>query len=163
MNSESTGIPILIPNIKLVLLTSTSQPQRAHRKSSGFRNHLEYTRYTNTNYHYSFNKPHQYDIQYTLMLVYSREDYYRVDAEMSDLDDYLAIELRKGYTPGGSSKLSVCSGAAVAALAVIGLALALVTGVTADPPLAVALVIADLVASFTSLNLSMNCEQKKCV
>lgn len=48
------------------------------------------------------------------------------------------------------------SGAAVAALAVIGLALALVTGVTAEPPLAVTLLIDDLVASLTSLNLSMN-------
>lgn len=58
--------------------------------------------------------------------------------------------------PGGSRRLSVWSGAAVAALAVIGLALALVTGVTAAPPFAVTLLIADLVASFTSLNLSMN-------
>lgn len=52
--------------------------------------------------------------------------------------------------PGGSSKLlSDASGAAVAALAVIGLALALVTGVTTAPPL-VTLFIADLVASLTS-------------
>lgn len=58
--------------------------------------------------------------------------------------------------PGGSNKLSHWSGGALAALAVIGLAFALVTGVTADPPLAVTLLIANLVASFTSLNLSIN-------
>lgn len=46
------------------------------------------------------------------------------------------------------------SGAAVAARAVIGLALALVTGVAA--PLAVTLLIAVRVASLTSLNLSIN-------
>lgn len=52
--------------------------------------------------------------------------------------------------------MSEGSGAVVAARAVIGLALALVTGVTAAPPLAVTLLIADLVASLTSLNLSIN-------
>lgn len=62
------------------------------------------------------------------------------------------------FLPGGSSRLSDCSGAAVAALVVMGLAFALVTGVTAVPPLAVTLLIADLVASFTSLNLSINCK-----
>lgn len=60
------------------------------------------------------------------------------------------------HSPGGSSRLSEGSGAAVAARAVIGLALALVTGVTAAPPLAVTLLIADRVASLTSLNLSIN-------
>lgn len=59
------------------------------------------------------------------------------------------------HLPGGSNKLSDWSGG-MAALAVIGLALALVTGVTADPPLAVTLVMAVLVASLTSLNLSIN-------
>lgn len=59
--------------------------------------------------------------------------------------------------PGGSKRLSLAfSWAAELALAFIGLALALVTGVTAEPPLAVTLLIADLVASFTSLNLSIN-------
>lgn len=59
------------------------------------------------------------------------------------------------YIPGGSSNWSLVeSAAAVAALEVIGLALALVTGVAA--PFAVTLPIADRVASFTSLNLSIN-------
>lgn len=52
--------------------------------------------------------------------------------------------------------LSDESGAAVAALAVMGLALALVTGVTTAPPFDVTLLMADLVASLTSLNLSIN-------
>lgn len=60
------------------------------------------------------------------------------------------------FLPGGSSKLSTWSWPAEAALAVIGLALALVSGVTAAPPFDVSLMMADLVASFTSLNLSMN-------
>lgn len=47
--------------------------------------------------------------------------------------------------------------AVVAARAIIGLAFALVTGVTAaPPPLAVTLLIAVRVASRTSLNLSIN-------
>lgn len=59
--------------------------------------------------------------------------------------------------PGGSNKLlSDASGAAVPALAVIGLALALVTGVTTVPPFDVTLFMADRVASLTSLNLSIN-------
>lgn len=67
----------------------------------------------------------------------------------------LYITLRS-CIPGGSRRLSLFSWAAELALAFIGLALALVTGVTAEPPLAVTLLIADLVASFTSLNLSIN-------
>lgn len=47
---------------------------------------------------------------------------------------------------------------AAAALAVIGLAFALVTGVTPVPPFDVTLLMANLVASLTSLNLSMNCQ-----
>lgn len=58
--------------------------------------------------------------------------------------------------PGGSKRLSADSFEAVAALAVIGLAFALVTGVTADPPFVVTFVIAFLVASLTSLNLLIN-------
>lgn len=60
------------------------------------------------------------------------------------------------WIPGGSRRLSAGSEVAVAALAVMGLAFALVTGVTAEPPLAVTLLIAVRVASLTSLNLSMN-------
>lgn len=60
-------------------------------------------------------------------------------------------------SPGGSRRLSDDSFDAVAALVVIGLAFALVTGVTAEPPFAVTFVIAFLVASLTSLNLFINC------
>lgn len=58
--------------------------------------------------------------------------------------------------PGGSNKLS---GDSLAVLVVIGLALALETGVTTLAPFSVTLLIAFLVASFTSLNLSINCKK----
>lgn len=57
---------------------------------------------------------------------------------------------------GGSSS---GAGSGIAARAVMGLALADVTGVVPLVPLLVALAVASLVASFTSWNFSMNCKK----